>query len=162
MHHDAAPGEDVLARTSSRLEARAAAELGRSAAAGSFVRIGALVIGYHFDGRMQSVLNGAQTEALRLRTPYVAPEHFLLALLADPADAPTAALVSLGAHPDELRANIERVVRPSPPGDPIPPVLPYTSRAKRALELALQEARHTRAPSLRLELLLLALLQDDR
>jgi ATP-dependent Clp protease ATP-binding subunit ClpC len=120
------------------------------------------VIGYHVDARMRRVLQGAETEALRVRTPYVAPEHVLLALLADPTDVPAATLASLGAQPETLRAAVEAVVRPTPLGEPLPLPFPYTSRAKRTLELTREEAVRSRAPSLSPELLLLALLQDDR
>lgn len=81
----------------------------------------------------------AREEAGRLHHPYVGTEYVLLGLLGEGEGVAATMLENLAAPLDDVREKIESMVKPgtsAPPG----PNLPYTSRAKKVLELAMKEA----------------------
>ena len=100
--------------------------------------------------------------ATRLGHGYVGTEHVLLGTLAAGDDVVHAALRACGVEPQALVAAVEARV---PPGGE-PPIsggdLPYTSRAKRVLELAMDEAWALRDDAVDVEHLLLALAIEGR
>ena len=109
-------------------------------------------------GRVRSATHAAFEEATAHGHDYVGTEHILLGLSRDPAVAAT--LQALGVSAADLRAGVERAVRPGhakPAGE-----LPYTSRSKRVFELALAEARQDGNAAMTPEYLLLGLLREDR
>lgn len=80
------------------------------------------------------------TEAARgVPHGYVGTEHVLLGILDEGDNMAIRALDELQVDRDELRAEI-RASMPPPGGDPLPGHVPFTARAKRALELAAKEA----------------------
>jgi ATP-dependent Clp protease ATP-binding subunit ClpC len=116
--------------------------------------------GYNFTERVRKVLAMAREEAVRLRHEYVGTEHMLLALIRENEGVAAAVLQNLGVDADELRQRIDEVVKRGR-GQPTGPDLPYTSRAKKVLELAMQEARDLRHSYVGTEHLLLGLLRED-
>ena len=115
-----------------------------------------------FTDRAKRVLKGARIEAERLQTDYIGPEHLLLALVAEGGGIGVTALGTTGVSTAGLRAELETLERPR--GRPVRPgePLPYTSMAKKSLELALDEARQFRHDHVGTEHLLLGLVQSDR
>ena len=109
-------------------------------------------------------LAAARDEAARLGFNFVGTEHLLLGLLreAGPAVAPGLApvLESGGRTLDELRAALEARVGHGPDAANGELDLPYTSRAKRALELAMDAARDARRPAVDVEHLLVGILAE--
>ena len=81
----------------------------------------------------------------------VETEHILLALLREGEGVAAVALQNLGVELDDMQRKIEETVKKAKSGQTIGPDLPYTSPAKKVLELAMAEARylnhHTSAPS---------------
>ena len=116
--------------------------------------------GFNFTGGTRHALALARDEADQLDHQYVGTEHLLLALLRD-RDA-EAVLDRLGADRGAIRDVVHRTVGRGT-GPPITgPDLPYTSRAKEVLRLAMKEATELRHPSVGPEHLLLGVLRERR
>jgi ATP-dependent Clp protease ATP-binding subunit ClpC len=91
-----------------------------------------------FTERARQVVVLAQDEARALRHNYLGTEHLLLALLREEECTAARALESLDVTLEEVRAQVARVVGE---GEAVPTgQIPFTPRAKKALELALREA----------------------
>jgi ATP-dependent Clp protease ATP-binding subunit ClpC len=97
--------------------------------------------GYNFTQRVRESLAKAREEAARLHHAYVGTEHVLLGLIAARPNLATEILIAHGLTPDQVREQVEGVVKLGNPSGPTGPDLPYTSRAKKSLELAMSEAR---------------------
>ena len=136
--------------------------------------------GYNFTERVRKVLSDARAQAVALRHEYVGTEHMLLGLL-NGGGVAEAALVNLGISPEEVRQRVLDTVRPGPAdvaasaesggllgaiadtmGFSRGPDLPYTSRAKKVLELAMSEARNLSHSYVGTEHLLLGIMREER
>lgn len=117
--------------------------------------------GYNFTIGVRRVLRAAREEANRLHHQYVGTEHQLLGLLQVEDDVPSKVLTNLGLDPVDLRARVAARLKPGPPRAARED-LPYTSRAKKALELAMTEARELRHSHISTEHLLLGLLRESK
>ena len=126
-----------------------------------FDRVSRPMQGFNFTERTRHVLARAREEAHRLRHEYVGTEHLLLALLADENGVVSAVLAGLDADTNRMRRMIEDTVKPGS-ADPGRPDLPYTSRAKRVLELMTDEARALDHHYAGTEHLLLALVAEQK
>ena len=116
---------------------------------------------WNFTEDVRRALARAREESQRLRHEYVGTEHLLLGLLKDGANVAVQILQELGVDRAQVRAGIEGTVKPgkgSPPG----PDLPYTSRAKKSLELAMTEARDRNDSYVGAEHLLLGVLREEK
>jgi ATP-dependent Clp protease ATP-binding subunit ClpC len=119
--------------------------------------------GYNFTERVRKTLAMSREEAARLHHEYVGTEHILLALVREDAGVATAVLRNLGVEPDAIRRAVEAVVRPgTPTRGPHFPDLPYTTRAKKAFELSMTEAREMRCGYVDTEHFLLGLLREEQ
>jgi ATP-dependent Clp protease ATP-binding subunit ClpC len=102
----------------------------------------------------------ARQEAARLRHDHIGTEHMLLGLLRVRAVADL--LCRLGVEPARVREEVEAVV--PPPGSPQEPEekgqLPFTPRAKRALELTLTESEELGGGGIGVPHLLLGLVRE--
>jgi ATP-dependent Clp protease ATP-binding subunit ClpC len=91
-----------------------------------------------FTERARQVVVLAQDEARRLQHNYIGTEHLLLGLLREEEGLAARVLEGLGITADEVRDEIARVVGQ---GDEVPAgQIPFTPRAKKALERSLREA----------------------
>ncbi len=97
-------------------------------------------IGYLFTNACRRVLQQARDEAQRLGTPYVDAGHIVLALIAEGDSEPTRILTALGVKVGYLRTEVEASLSKERAGKPSGPDVPYTSRGKKVLEFAMQEA----------------------
>ncbi len=91
-----------------------------------------------FTDRARRVVVLAQTEATRLCHNHIGTEHLLLGLLHEGEGVAAKALEELGISLDAVRQRVEEIVgrgKEAPSGH-----IPFTPRAKKALELSLREA----------------------
>ena len=118
--------------------------------------------GYNFTERVRKVLAMAREEAARLHHEYVGTEHILLGLIREGEGVAAAVLQSLSVDLEEIQQNIEKTVNKGKGGQGTGPDLPYTSRAKKVLELAMSEARELSHSYVGTEHLLLGLLREEK
>lgn len=97
--------------------------------------------GYNFTDRVRRVLASAREVALGLHHEYVGTEHLLLAVADENEGVASAVLNNLGARPEDIVARVRDIVRPGHGERQFGPDLPYTSRAKKVLELSMAETR---------------------
>ncbi len=117
--------------------------------------------GYNFTEDVRAALARAREESARLRHEYVGTEHILLGLLRQDNIA-VGVIESFGVNPDALVDVVDSVVKKGASGHTTGPDLPYTSRAKKVLELAMTEARDLDHNYVGTEHLLLGLLREEK
>ena len=118
--------------------------------------------GYNFTERVRAVLAMARQEAARLHHEYVGTEHILLGVIREGEGVAATMLQNLGVGMDELERLIDEAVKRGSPALTTGPDLPYTSRAKKVLELAMDEARQASHSYVGTEHLLLGLLREEK
>ncbi len=92
-----------------------------------------------FDNRAQRVLTLAQEEAQRFDHNYIGTEHLLLGLIREGDGVAAQVLLSLGVELPKVRKAVEFIIGR---GDrPVRGEVGLTPRAKRVIELAIDEAR---------------------
>jgi ATP-dependent Clp protease ATP-binding subunit ClpA len=114
-----------------------------------------------FTDQARRVVVLAMEEARRLNHLHIGTEHLLLGLLREPASVATEVLVSLGVSVEEVRVGVEeRIGR----GQTAPPDghMPFTPRAKKALELSAREAKQLQHHYVGTEHLLLGLVGEGK
>ena len=117
--------------------------------------------GYNFTERVRKVLALAREEGMRLGNEHVAPEHILLGLVREGEGVAAAVLLTFGVDFDDLRRRIEPALSPAREVDRRIPDLPYTSTAKKVLEVSMHEARQLKHSYVGTEHLLLGLLRVE-
>lgn len=118
--------------------------------------------GYNFTERVRKVLAMAREEAARLHHEYVGTEHILLGLIREGEGVAAAVLQNLSVDLEEVQQKIEETVKKGKAAQTTGPDLPYTSRAKKVLELAMGEARELNHSYVGTEHLLLGLLREEK
>jgi len=118
--------------------------------------------GYNFTERVRKVLAMAREEAARLHHEYVGTEHILLGLIREGEGVAAAVLQNLSVDLDDIQQKIEETVKKGKAAQTTGPDLPYTSRAKKVLELAMSEARELNHSYVGTEHLLLGLLREEK
>jgi len=113
-----------------------------------------------FTERGRKVIIFAKEEAEKRQNDYLGTEHLLLAILREEDGLPVAILKKMGLAIEELRMEIERNL---PAGMNILTFgdIPFTPRAKKVLELAVEEARLLGHNYIGSEHLLLGLVRED-
>ncbi len=113
-----------------------------------------------FTERAQRVILIAQEEAKRLNHDYVGTEHILLGLIALGEGVAAQVLANLGVDLRRVRAEIEKIVGT---GDNMMLLgeIPFTPRAKKVLEYAVEEAQHMGHSYVGTEHLLLGLIREE-
>lgn len=112
-----------------------------------------------FTERAKHVVSAAREEATRLGSEYVRTEHILLGLCREPEGIAARALENLGVDIEALAIEIEQQVQPGSAavsGEEIA----FTPRAKKVLELAVEEARRFSHSYIGTEHILLGLLKE--
>src|ERR687892_781975 len=118
--------------------------------------------GYNFTERVRKVLAMAREEASRLHHEYVGTEHILLGLIREGEGVAATVLQNLNVELEEIQQKIEETVKKGKAGFMANADLPYTSRAKKVLELAMTEARELNHSYVGTEHLLLGLLREEK
>ena len=112
-----------------------------------------------FTERAKHVVSAAREEAVRLGSDYVRTEHILLGLCREPEGIAARALEGLGADVEALAAEIEQQVQPGTSTTTSEDIT-FTPRAKKVLELAVDEARRFNHNYIGTEHILLGLLKE--
>jgi ATP-dependent Clp protease ATP-binding subunit ClpC len=113
-----------------------------------------------FTDRARKVMNLAKQEAQRLNHEYIGTEHILLGLIQEGSGVAASVLKNLGIDLKKIRAEIEKIVKGSPTMVTMG-TLPFTPRAKKVLELALEEASQLGHNYIGTEHLLLGLIKEN-
>ena len=118
--------------------------------------------GFNFTERVRRTLARAREDAVQMHHEYVGTEHLLLAIARESDGISAAVLQNLGADRDAIIAKVDHVVQRGSEQRSTGPDLPYTSRAKKVLELAMAEARMMQHNYVGTEHLLLGLLAEQK
>ena len=113
-----------------------------------------------FTERARQVLVLAQDESRLLGHNYIGTEHLLLGLLREEEGLAARVLDALGVTVEEVRAQVARRVGRG--GEVAIGMIPFTPRAKKALELALREVRSLGQEYIDTEHILLGLVREMR
>ena len=115
--------------------------------------------GVNFRDDSRQVLENAREEARRLKHEYVGTEHMLLALLHERTGIGSEVLDNLHVDRSAIQQGIEQTVHVGT-SERAPADIPYTTRAKRALEYSMSEATELKHDYVGNEHLLLGLLRE--
>ena len=113
-----------------------------------------------FTDRARKVMNLAKQEAQRLNHEYIGTEHILLGLIQEGSGVAASVLKNLGIDMKKIRSEIEKIVKGSPTMVTMGS-LPFTPRAKKVLELSLEEASQLGHNYIGTEHLLLGLIKEN-
>jgi ATP-dependent Clp protease ATP-binding subunit ClpC len=113
-----------------------------------------------FTERARKVILLAKEEAKRFNHDYIGTEHILLGLIKEGEGVAAAVLQNLGLNLDMIRLEVEKLVQPGPStvtsGD-----IPFTPKAKKVIELAMDEAKSLGHNYIGTEHLLLGLIRES-
>ena len=113
-----------------------------------------------FTERARKVMTLARQEAQKLNNDYIGTEHILLGLVQEGSGVAAQVLKNLDVDLRKVRAEVERLVEQGT--SPVSSSqLPFTPRAKRVLELALEEAQNLGHNYIGTEHLLLGLIRES-
>lgn len=118
--------------------------------------------GYNFTERVRRVLAMAREESHGLDHEYVGTEHILLGLLRETDGVAIGALRALNIDTAKVRREVLDVVKRGRPGESQHSELPYTSRAKKVLELSMAETHELGHTYVGTEHLLLGLIREEK
>ena len=113
-----------------------------------------------FTERARKVLVLAKEEARRFNHDYIGTEHILLGLVREGEGVACAVLQNLGIDLERLRIELEKLVSAGSVASVLGDI-PFTPRAKKALELAAEEARGLGHNYIGTEHILLGLLREE-
>jgi len=112
-----------------------------------------------FTDRARKVISFARDEAERFNHDYIGTEHILLGLVKEGSGVAANVLENLDVDLEKVRAEVEKLVKPAP--DVVAGgQLPFTPRAKKVLEFAIDEARGLNHNYVGTEHLLLGLIRE--
>ena len=112
-----------------------------------------------FTERARKVILLAKEEAKRFNHDYIGTEHLLLGLVKEGEGVAAAVLNSLGLDSESIRVEVEKLVQPGP-DKVLQTDIPFTPRAKKVIELAMDEARNLGHNYIGTEHLLLGLIRE--
>ncbi|MFC9064821.1 MULTISPECIES: Clp protease N-terminal domain-containing protein [Streptomyces] len=92
-----------------------------------------------FTPRAKEAAIAAQRETQAARNTATTPEHLLLGLVADPDSLATKLITGQGVPLEEVRRAATAAL-PAPTDGELPPLIPYSARGKKALELTFRAA----------------------
>ncbi|MCX7806368.1 MAG: ATP-dependent Clp protease ATP-binding subunit [Planctomycetota bacterium] len=113
-----------------------------------------------FTDRARKVMSYARQEAERLNHDYIGTEHILLGIVKEGTGVAANVLENLNVDLEKVRMEVEKLVKPAPDVVTMGS-LPLTPRAKKAIELAIEEARALDHNYVGTEHLLLGLLREN-
>lgn len=118
--------------------------------------------GYNFTERVRKCLALAREEAHALGHEYVGTEYILLGLIRDGGGVASAALDTLKVDSQKVRQDLLYTVKPGKHFETVGPDLPYTSRAKKVLELSMETARQLNHSYVGTEHVLMGLIREEK
>lgn len=111
-----------------------------------------------FTQRAQKVLQLAQDEAIRWKHESIGTEHILLGLIREGGGIAAKALEAIDVSPQMIEAGIEELVGKGTKD--VGPIVHYTPRAKKVIELSVDESRKLGHAYIGTEHILLALIRE--
>jgi ATP-dependent Clp protease ATP-binding subunit ClpC len=112
-----------------------------------------------FTERARKVILLAKEEAKRFNHDYIGTEHILLGLVREGEGVAAVVLQKIGLSLQQIRLEIEKIVKPGP-ATVISGDIPFTPKAKKAIELSGEEARSLGHNYIGTEHLLLGLIRE--
>ncbi len=113
----------------------------------------------HFTERAKKAVKLAREEAGRLGHAYIGTEHLLLGLVREGEGVAAIVLQNLGLELDNLRLEVEKMAQSGPATLTLGEI-PFTPRAKKALELAIENAQAMSHTYIGTEHILLGLIRE--
>jgi ATP-dependent Clp protease ATP-binding subunit ClpA len=113
-----------------------------------------------FTERTRKVLSLAQEEAQRLNHSYIGTEHLLLGLVDEGEGVAAKALINMGVQLEKVRAKVEFIIGHRKGDRIVVGEIGFTPRAKKVIELAVDEARRLNHHYIGTEHILLGLLRE--
>ena len=113
-----------------------------------------------FTDRAKKVMNLARQEAQRFNHEYLGTEHVLLGLVQEGSGVAANVLKNMGVDLDKIRMEVEKIVKTGPSMVTMGQ-LPFTPRAKKVLELSMEEAGNLGHNYIGTEHLLLGLIKEN-
>lgn len=110
-----------------------------------------------FTERAQKVLALAQEEAVRLGHNNIGTEHILLGLVSEGEGIAAKALTALGLESSKIQQEVEKLIGK---GEKVSQTIHYTPRAKKVIELSMDEARKLGHSYVGTEHILLGLIRE--
>ena len=114
-----------------------------------------------FTDKAIKVMMLTQEESRRLGHNVVSTEHILLGLIGEKTEIASQVLMRMGVSRDKARIEVERIVGKGSES-PVMLEIPFTSEAKRVLELALQETRQHQHNYIDVGHILLGLIKEEK
>jgi len=111
-----------------------------------------------FTEHARKVLGLARQEAQKFNHDYIGTEHILLGLILDNNGIAATILRNANVDMRQIRLEVEKLVEQGPQVSVSPTKLPFTPRAKRAIDYAKEEAKSMGHPNVGTEHLLLGIL----
>ena len=112
----------------------------------------------YFTDRAIKVILLAQDETRRLRHKFVGSEQILLGLIGEGTGVAAKVLISMGVNLNNAQIEVEKIIGWG--SGFVPVEIPFTPRAKRVLELSLEEARQLGYNHVDTKHLLLGIIRD--
>jgi ATP-dependent Clp protease ATP-binding subunit ClpC len=113
-----------------------------------------------FTDRAKKVMNLARQEAQRFNHEYLGTEHILLGLVQEGSGVAANVLKNMSIDLNKIRTEVEKIVK-SGPSMVTMGQLPFTPRAKKVLELSMEEAGNLGHNYIGTEHLLLGLIKEN-
>ena len=113
-----------------------------------------------FTDRAKKVMNLARQEAQRFNHEYLGTEHILLGLVQEGSGVAANVLKNMSIDLNKIRAEVEKIVKTGPSMVTMGQ-LPFTPRAKKVLELSMEEASNLGHNYIGTEHLLLGLIKEN-
>jgi ATP-dependent Clp protease ATP-binding subunit ClpC len=113
-----------------------------------------------FTDRAKKVMNLARQEAQRFNHEYLGTEHILLGLVQEGSGVAANVLKNMAIDLNKIRAEVEKIVKTGPTMVTMGQ-LPFTPRAKKVLELSMEEASNLGHNYIGTEHLLLGLIKEN-
>jgi len=113
-----------------------------------------------FTDKARNIIILARKEAEKFNHDFLGTEHILLGILAQNDEFPILILRKLGIDPERVRQDIEAAI-PKGTNTLTYDEIPFTSKARRALELAVDEARLLKHNYIGSEHILLGLIREE-
>jgi len=113
-----------------------------------------------FTDRAKKVMNLARQEAQRFNHEYLGTEHILLGLVQEGSGVAANVLKNMGIDLNKIRTEVEKIVKTGPSMVTMGQ-LPFTPRAKKVLELSMEEAGNLGHNYIGTEHLLLGLIKEN-
>ncbi len=113
-----------------------------------------------FTDRAKKVMNLARQEAQRFNHEYLGTEHILLGLVQEGSGVAANVLRNMGIDLSKIRTEVEKLVKTGPSMVTMGQ-LPFTPRAKKVLELSMEEAGNLGHNYIGTEHLLLGLIKEN-